>query len=115
MTTPANALPAYLTTATMSRSATEAAGPALLVVSIATIGNATTGSYIVASLTASAAIGGPVVGALIDRARSPRRGFALAMAIMATGLAAIALDDRARARPARHGTAPSSPASATPR
>lgn len=91
MTTPANALPAYLTTATMSRSATEAAGPALLVVSIATIGNATTGSYIVASLTASAAIGGPVVGALIDRARSPRRGFALAMALMATGLAAIAL------------------------
>lgn len=86
-----NALPAYLTTATLSRSATEAAGPALLVVSIAIIGNATTGSYIVASLTASAAIGGPVVGALIDRARSPRRGFALAMAIMATGLAAIAL------------------------
>jgi MFS family permease len=91
VTTPANALPAYLTTATMSRSATEAAGPALLVVSIATIGNATTGSYIVASLTASAAIGGPVVGALIDRARSPRRGFALAMAVMAAGLAAIAL------------------------
>jgi MFS family permease len=91
VTTPANALPAYLTTATMSRSATEAAGPALLVVSIATIGNATTGSYIVASLTASAAIGGPVVGALIDRARSPRRGFALAMAVMAIGLAAIAL------------------------
>lgn len=91
MTAQRNALPAYLTTATMSRSATEAAGPALLVVSIATIGNATTGSYIVASLTASAAIGGPVVGALIDRARSPRRGFAVAMAIMATGLAAIAL------------------------
>jgi MFS family permease len=91
VTTQVNALPAYLTTATMSRSATEAAGPALLVVSIATIGNATTGSYIVASLTASAAIGGPVVGALIDRARSPRRGFAVAMAIMAAGLAAVAL------------------------
>jgi MFS family permease len=91
VTTPGNALAAYLTTATLSRSATEAAGPALLVVSIATVGNATTGSYIVASLTASAAVGGPVVGALIDRARSPRRGFAAAMAIMSTGLAAIAL------------------------
>ena len=86
-----NALPAYLATATLSRSATESAGPALLVTAIATIGNATTGSYLVASLTASAAIGGPVVGALIDRARSPRRGFALAMAIMAAGLAVIAL------------------------
>ena len=87
----ANALPAYLGTATLARSATESAGPALLVVAIATLGNATTGSYLVASLTASAAIGGPVVGALIDRARSPRRGFALAMAVMAAGLAAIAL------------------------
>ena len=72
MTTTGNALPAYLTTATLSRCATEAAGPALLVATIATLGSATTGSYLVASLTASAAIGGPVVGALIDRARSPR-------------------------------------------
>ena len=82
---------AYLTVGTTSRSATESAGPALLVVAIATIGNATTGSYLVASLTASAAIGGPVVGALIDRARSPRSGFALAMVVMALGLAAVAL------------------------
>jgi MFS family permease len=88
---PGNALSAYLSTATLSRSATESAGPALLVAAIATLGSATTGSYIVASLTASAAIGGPVVGALIDRAPSPRRGFALAMVTMAAGLAAIAL------------------------
>jgi len=85
------ALPAYLTTATLARSATESAGPALLIVAIATIGNPTTGSYLVASLTASAAIGGPVVGALLDRTSAPRRGFAIAMAIMAVGLVAIAL------------------------
>jgi len=91
MTRERDALPAYLSTATLSRSATEAAGPALLVVAIATLGSATTGSYLVASLTASAAIGGPVVGALIDRARSPRRGFVIAMSIMAGGLAAVAL------------------------
>ncbi|MCX6433540.1 MAG: MFS transporter, partial [Actinobacteria bacterium] len=66
MNQPGNALPAYLSTATLSRSATESAGPALLVAAIATLGNPTTGSYIVASLTASAAIGGPIVGALID-------------------------------------------------
>lgn len=86
-----DALTAYLATATLSRSATEASGPALLVVTIATLGSATTGSYLVASLTASAAIGGPVVGAMVDRSRSPRRGFAISMAIMASGLAAVAV------------------------
>lgn len=84
-------LPAYLTTATLARSATESAGPALLVAVIATLGSATTGSYIVASLTASAAIGGPIVGALIDRARSPRLGFIGAIAVMGVGLATIAV------------------------
>lgn len=58
---------------------------------VATLGSATYGSYLVASLTASAAVAGPVVGAVIDRARRPRLGFAVAMAAMATGLAAIAL------------------------
>jgi MFS family permease len=86
-----SALPAYLATATLSRSATESAGPALLVVAIATLGNATTGSYLVASLTASAAVGGPIVGALLDRSAAPRRGFAVAMAVMAGGLVAVAL------------------------
>lgn len=85
------ALPVYLGTATLARSATEAAGPALLVVSVAVLGSATTGSYVVAAMTASAAIGGPVVGALIDRSADRRRGFALAMVVLATGLAAIAL------------------------
>jgi MFS family permease len=63
----------------------------LLLVGIATLGDATTGSYLVASLTASAAVGGPIVGALLDRTSAPRRGFAIAMATMAAGLTAIAL------------------------
>lgn len=83
-------LRAYLTTATLARSATESAGPALLVVAIATIGNATTGSYLVASLTASAAIGGPIVGALIDRSARQRRAFGMAITVLAAGLAVIA-------------------------
>lgn len=86
-----SALPGYLATATLARSATESAGPALLVVTIATLGSATTGSYLVASLTASAAVGGPIVGALLDRTASPRRGFSYAIASMAVGLAAVAL------------------------
>lgn len=86
-----SALPAYLVTATTARSATESAGPALLVAAVAVLGNASTASYIVASLTASAAVAGPVVGALIDRARSPRRGFAAAIVVMGAGVAVIAL------------------------
>jgi len=85
------ALRAYLVTATLSRSATESAGPAVLVGTIATVGSATSGSYVVASLTASAAVAGPVVGALIDRAKSPRLGFAASMLAMAIGLSVIAV------------------------
>lgn len=84
-------LNSYLTTATIARSATESAGPALLVSAIAILGSAATGSYLVASLTASAAIAGPVIGAMVDRARSPKRAFALAMATMALGLTLLAL------------------------
>lgn len=75
----------------MARSATESAGPALLVSTIAVLGSATTGSYVVASLTAAAAVAGPVAGALIDRSRSPRTGFALSIAVMALGIATIAM------------------------
>lgn len=88
---PSSTLRPYLTTATLARSGTESAGPALLIVTIAVMGSATTGSYVVASLTASAAVGGPIVGAFLDRTAAPRRGFALAMLVMAAGLAAIAL------------------------
>ncbi len=85
------ALRAYLVTATLSRSASEAAMPGLLVVGIAVLGSAALGSYLVAAMTASAAVGGPIVGALLDRTRRPRRGFALAMLTMAVGIAAVAL------------------------
>lgn len=55
------------------------------------VGSATTGSYVVASLTAAAAVAGPIAGALIDRSPSARRGFAASMAVMAVGLLVIAL------------------------
>ena len=90
-TSPSSALRSYLITATLARSGTESAGPALLVGTIAVLGKPSTASYVVASLTASAAVAGPVVGAMIDRARSPRRGFAASIAIMASGLAALAM------------------------
>lgn len=85
------ALPAYLGAATLARSATESAGPALLVTSVAVLGSASTGSYIVASLTAAAAIAGPVAGALIDRSRAARTGFSVSLLVMVVGITAIAL------------------------
>ena len=82
-------LTAYLTLATMARSATESTGPATLIVAISTVASASSGSYVVASLTGAAAIGGPVLGAVIDRSPHPRRVFACAIALLATGLVAI--------------------------
>ena len=81
----------YLVTATVARSATESAGPALLVSSIAILGSAASGSYIVACLTVSAAVAGPIIGAIIDRSDRPARAFRIAMAIMAVGLTCFAL------------------------
>ena len=81
----------YLATATLARAATEATGPALLLVSIAALGSGATGSYLVASLTGAAAIGGPIVGALLDRSRRPRRAFSMAMFGLSAGIIAIAV------------------------
>lgn len=85
------ALVAYLTTSTIARSAIDACGPALLVTTIAVLGSATTGSYLVAALTAAAAAAGPIAGAMIDRSRSARTGFALALVVMIAGLTAVCL------------------------
>jgi MFS family permease len=82
-------LGAYLTLATLARSATESTGPATLIVAISTIASAASGSYVVASLTGAAAIGGPVLGAVIDRSMHPRRVFAFAITLLAVGLVAI--------------------------
>ena len=84
-------LPAYLTLATLARSATESTGPATLIVAISAIGSAASGSYVVASLTGAAAVGGPVLGAVIDRAQRPRGVFAFAIVLLACGLIAIDL------------------------
>lgn len=82
-------LAAYLTLATLARCGTESTGPATLIVAISTVASASSGSYVVASLTGAAAIGGPVLGAVIDRSPRPRRIFAGAIGLLAAGLIAI--------------------------
>ena len=84
-------LAAYLTTATLARTSSETAGPALLIVAIAVLGNASDGPYLAAALTGAAAVAGPVIGALLDRTDHPKRGFALSMVALGLGLAVIAL------------------------
>lgn len=88
--TPRQVLRRYLLTATSARAAIESAGPAVLVVAIVVMGNAGDGAFIAASLTAAAAVGGPIVGALLDRTGHPKRGFAISMLITAAGLALLA-------------------------
>lgn len=84
-------LTAYLSTATLARTASETAGPALLVVGIAVLGSESDGPYLTAALTGVAALAGPVIGALLDRSQRPVRGFAASIIVLAVGLGAIAL------------------------
>ena len=84
-------LGAYLGTATLARMTSESVGPALLVVAIAVLGSASTGSFLAASLTAASAIAGPVIGAIFDRTQHPKRAFAVAMASVGIGTTLVAL------------------------
>lgn len=54
-------------------------------------GSASTASYVVAAMTAAAAVGGPLTGLVIDRATHPRRTFAVALTLLALGIAGIAM------------------------
>lgn len=64
-------------------------GPALLIVGLAATGSVTTASLLLTALTATAALGGPVLGALIDRSGRPGRVLALTLAGYAAGLAVV--------------------------
>ncbi|MGW4827477.1 MFS transporter [Amycolatopsis japonica] len=74
-------LAVYLTGATVARTGDELSGPALLLLGLSVDGSAATGSALLAGLTISAAAGGPLLGALLDR--SPRPGRLLAWALLA--------------------------------
>ena len=75
----------------MARTADEMSAPALLLLGLAVTGSAQTASALYAGLTVSSAAGGPVLGALLDRAGRPGRLLAGTLAGYAGGLAVIAL------------------------
>ncbi|MFD6141551.1 MFS transporter [Promicromonospora sp. NPDC060271] len=81
----------YLAGATISRTGDEMSGPALLLLAMATSDAVSTGPALVAALTAATAVGGPVLGVLVDRARRPGRLLALALMGFAAVIACVAL------------------------
>lgn len=78
----------YLAGATLARTGDELSGPALLLLGLQHGAHA--GSALLAGLTAAAAVGGPVFGALLDRSPAPGRLLATALAGYAGGLAVVA-------------------------
>lgn len=82
-------LRAYLAGALAARTGDDMAGPALLLAALARTGSATGASSLLAAVTVSAAVGGPVLGALLDRAARPGRLLAGALLLYAAGLAVI--------------------------
>ncbi|MFJ9637767.1 MFS transporter [Streptomyces sp. NPDC101178] len=79
----------YLVGALAARTGDDMAGPALLLAALALTGSATGASSLLAAVTVAAAVGGPVLGALLDRAARPGRLLAGALLLYAAGLAVI--------------------------
>ncbi|QEU91284.1 MFS transporter [Streptomyces kanamyceticus] len=79
----------YLAGAVAARAGDEMSGPALMLAGFALTGSAVDASSLLAGVTVAAAVGGPVLGVLLDRSRRPGRLLAGALALYAAGLGAI--------------------------
>ncbi|MCX4723525.1 MFS transporter [Streptomyces sp. NBC_01306] len=81
----------YTTGAVAARTGDEMSGPALLLAGLAATGSATAASAVLAGLTVSAAVGGPVFGVLLDRSPRPGRLLACTLTLYAMALGALLL------------------------
>lgn len=81
----------YLFGALPARLGDEMSGQAILLTGLALTGSAALGSTVLAALTLSAAIGGPLLGAVLDRSSHPGRVLAIALSLYAAGISCIAL------------------------
>jgi MFS family permease len=79
----------YLIGATAARTGDELSGPALLLLGLTVTGSASTAGWLMAGLTVSAAVGGPVFGVMLDRSRYPGRLLTGALTVYALALAVI--------------------------
>ncbi|MFI1886565.1 MFS transporter [Streptomyces jumonjinensis] len=85
------ALGRYTAGATAARTGDEMAGPALLLAGLAVTGSAASASALLAGATIAAAVGGPLLGVLLDRSARPGRLLAAALAGYALALLATVL------------------------
>ncbi|MYS82555.1 MFS transporter [Streptomyces sp. SID5474] len=81
----------YTVGAAAARTGDEMSGPALLLAGTAVTGSAGAGSALLAAVTGSAALGGPVFGVLLDRSARPGRLLTGALAGYAAALGVIVL------------------------
>ncbi|WP_051107978.1 MFS transporter [Actinomadura atramentaria] len=81
----------YLAGAVAARLGDEMSGPALMLAGFALTGSTTDASSLLAGITVSAAVGGPVLGALLDRTGRPGGMLGGAIALYAAGLVLILL------------------------
>ncbi|MFF4752711.1 MFS transporter [Streptomyces sp. NPDC002514] len=66
-------------------------GPALMLAGLARTGSAAAAAALLAGVTVAAAVGGPVLGALLDRVARPGRLLATALVLYAAGLTLVLL------------------------
>ncbi|WP_046505318.1 MFS transporter [Streptomyces odonnellii] len=84
-------LRSYVIGAAAARTGDEMSGPALLLAGLAITGSASTATLLLAGVTVSAAVGGPVFGVLLDRSPRPGRLLAVALGAYASALVLILL------------------------
>ncbi|MFE2599749.1 MFS transporter [Streptomyces sp. NPDC059396] len=85
------AIRSYVVGAAVARTGDEMSGPALLLAGLAITGSAFTATLLLAGITVSAAVGGPVFGVLLDRSPRPGRLLAVALGAYASALVLILL------------------------
>jgi len=81
----------YLFGALPARLGDEMSGQAILLMGLALTGSVALGSTVLAALTFSAAIGGPLLGTILDRSLHPGRVLAYTLGLYAVGVSCIAV------------------------
>ncbi|WP_327091546.1 MFS transporter [Nonomuraea sp. NBC_01738] len=79
----------YMVGAVAARTGDEMSGPALLLLGLAVTASPAASAWLLAALTASSALGGPVLGVLLDRSPRPGRILACCLAGYAGALVAL--------------------------
>ncbi len=82
---------AYFAGALLARLSDEMDGQILLLISLAVSHRVALGADVLAALTGSAAVGGPLLGAVLDRTPRPGRVLAAALIVYAVGFGLLAV------------------------